>query len=1016
MKYDAFISYRHTPIDMEVAKLIHTELEKYRVPRSVQKSSGKKRINRVFRDQEELPIGNNLTNNITMAIEESEFLIVICSTRTKESEWVAKEIDIFIEMHGRNNVMAVLVDGSSQESFPPALLVDVNGNPAEPLAADIRGVDGKARKKKLKTELLRLAAPILHCNYDDLRQRHRERRIKSIAAIACTIASAVAVAGIGFAFYNAAMAKKIQKNYEAALMNQSRYLADTSLSLAEDGDREAAVMVALEALGRTENSVKRPYVAQAEYALSNALGTYDNGNTISKDRLLKHQLPVRNLKYCNDGQYIMSDDEGGTVYLWDVSDGRLITSIDGAVSSDEYISYPYDYSMYKDGIIICAGEQISGHSMDNDASWYAPVGDKVTDMKLYSDYGFAVCVLGNEISIFDLEKHDFTRTVASPEEDSTYSSDIEYCDDTKELYIARHNLTEKPAVIDIIDMNTGEIKSSIPVKGDTVNELKYSGNHDVVVVSCDYDDIVKSSDNCYTAYLEVLDHDTGECIWEWEHESNNKILNAGKTILKVRSIDSSKYGKCSQVILSMGDDVYTFDLSNGEEQCYVRTPENVVQMLVSASADLGYLGEGNGTIEIVNLSTGESYPEAAIETGRELRDMIINKGVIASKGYRSQDIMLLKYTAGANMETIIEMADSVRSITASPDGSILAVEHGGFGNETYAFYDNSGKLLFDYSSDEVSPDGTYTTSSAFISDECFLWARDFGRIEMINPVKGEVETFASELTGLEGFSRSYVTDNGRYLVVGDAYNAVVIDLKNKKNIFATKDEAILFFGYEIISEDGKSLYILNNKNGVNRVDIDTGKMSVLPAEFRAAASVGTKTVACINREGTRFAMFCEDGCLRIYDTVSGTTVASIPETGRNNTYICFNNDGTKLIYQGDDMYVKILDVESGQVEYISERQHNTILYQNETADGRICIITEAGMLVLDRDSFVPVAYVPSGAGYLVVDNSIVSYHGDDVYKFPFQTVDGLIEEADKLFPDMEISDELRLRYHVNQNN
>ena len=82
MLYDAFISYRHAPLDMEIAKKVHTGLETYHVPGAVQKKTGKKKIERVFRDQDELPIGSDLNENIAGALRESEYLVVICSPET----------------------------------------------------------------------------------------------------------------------------------------------------------------------------------------------------------------------------------------------------------------------------------------------------------------------------------------------------------------------------------------------------------------------------------------------------------------------------------------------------------------------------------------------------------------------------------------------------------------------------------------------------------------------------------------------------------------------------------------------------------------------------------------------------------------------------------------------------------------------------------------------------------------------------------------------------------------------
>ena len=65
-KYDAFISYRHTELDKFVAENLIKELEAYKLPKNVAKKlKGKKtKIERVFRDREELPLTNNLEEPI----------------------------------------------------------------------------------------------------------------------------------------------------------------------------------------------------------------------------------------------------------------------------------------------------------------------------------------------------------------------------------------------------------------------------------------------------------------------------------------------------------------------------------------------------------------------------------------------------------------------------------------------------------------------------------------------------------------------------------------------------------------------------------------------------------------------------------------------------------------------------------------------------------------------------------------------------------------------------------------
>ena len=76
-RYDAFISYRRTERDVAVAKEIQKSLEHFRVPKGIRSVSGKERIDRIFRDQEELEITSDLSRRIEDALKSSEYLIVI---------------------------------------------------------------------------------------------------------------------------------------------------------------------------------------------------------------------------------------------------------------------------------------------------------------------------------------------------------------------------------------------------------------------------------------------------------------------------------------------------------------------------------------------------------------------------------------------------------------------------------------------------------------------------------------------------------------------------------------------------------------------------------------------------------------------------------------------------------------------------------------------------------------------------------------------------------------------------
>ena len=237
-KYDAFISYRHTELDKFVAENLIKELEAFKLPKNIAKKlKGKKtKIERVFRDREELPLTNNLEEPIVEALRDSEWLIVICSPRLPESVWCKKEIETFVSLRGREHVLAVLIEGEPSESFPEELLYRLeevklaDGTtqqikvPVEPLAADFRGTDKKSVLKAMKKEKLRLLAAMFGVDYDDLRQRHRERKMKRVLAASLTGAAVC----LAFGAVSTTMALRIHSQKEQIEAQNLEIQAKTS--------------------------------------------------------------------------------------------------------------------------------------------------------------------------------------------------------------------------------------------------------------------------------------------------------------------------------------------------------------------------------------------------------------------------------------------------------------------------------------------------------------------------------------------------------------------------------------------------------------------------------------------------------------------------------------------------------------------------------------------------------------------------------------------------------------------
>ncbi len=298
--YDAFISYRHAELDSAVATSLHRKLERFKLPSNLRKKypKDKWKIRRVFRDQDELPLADNLSDPIEEAIKNSDYLIVICTPRLPESKWCAREIELFKEIHGQEKILAILAEGEPEQSFPEAICyrevesVNEQGETivtrvsVEPLAADVRSESKSKRNKMLDDAVLRMAAPMYHLGYDDLKQRHREQKIRRIAAISAIAAAVFFVFGMvcmGLMMRINEQKKTITEqkeqladDYAKSRKDYAESMAVVSEKLLKEGRQQDALSALRSVMPDTpqEEDVEKPYLPSTHYALSNTLGAY----------------------------------------------------------------------------------------------------------------------------------------------------------------------------------------------------------------------------------------------------------------------------------------------------------------------------------------------------------------------------------------------------------------------------------------------------------------------------------------------------------------------------------------------------------------------------------------------------------------------------------------------------------------------------------------------------------------------------------------------------------------------
>lgn len=188
----AFISYSHK--DKKLAKKIQSTLESFKLPATIHNEFCESRYLRpVFRDETDIepgPLGERLKTHL----QNSKFLIVICSPDAAESKYVNDEVRYFIDTLGRYEyVIPVLSDSAYNSanvtgSFPIVLqeYAEISSQ-GELLAADIHS-DG------LRKASVRIIARMLGIQFDEIWKRDQRARRRKIFSISIT--SLIAITAI----------------------------------------------------------------------------------------------------------------------------------------------------------------------------------------------------------------------------------------------------------------------------------------------------------------------------------------------------------------------------------------------------------------------------------------------------------------------------------------------------------------------------------------------------------------------------------------------------------------------------------------------------------------------------------------------------------------------------------------------------------------------------------------------------------------------------------------------------
>ncbi len=731
-KYDFFISYRHADPDLEIASYLHRLLEQYKIPKEIQKKSGKTKISRVFRDEDELSASSDLSQDIRNQLSNSEFLIVICSPNTRQSRWVEQEIRTFMEVRDGRHILPVLIEGEPEDSFPDILLE------TEPMAADFRGVTRKDIRKRCKSELLRLVAPALHCSYDELKQRHKTYQMQRVA-IGASILTVIALLFFSYSTYQSI---QIAKNYREKQENQARLLADKSAQLLEEADREAALLVAMEALPENEADDSMPLVGDAQTALENALYLYSlpEHTGYFPNRIL-HMQNYATSTYTLDkeARILATYDAQDILYFWDLDSEELISTYN---LLERDLSCKDIFIISDQLALICTSKVvIAFHYTENEVVWEWSLAEEysyINDFDLNPEKTLLACI--NMETVYDEEfnSQDYLHvsylnmdgtlsdTVRTPIDSGTYISESFWAPDNNRLFIETYIYDKKENTeLYAADLNNNSLEHylTLPYSTGIANgNLEFAFSDESTLIYLWYE-LYPSWDYYYPVlsyHVHCMDINTQETLWQVDGEGVSRDRKPQISFLDITYDDGS-----TEILTTVNIFSEVINIFRGEiisETHY----NGIISTVINQDPMQIHLSE-TGTLYRINIANGTMLNEYYGRSTLGVED------ILAAEVLSEDELIIFKEDTG-----------NIYLFNRKHDDSGLLFEGSEYASSS-AIYSNNDQYVMNVSHDYDNDIETIT-----------LWESATGKIYYQDEIQLD-ETESTEHWGFFGNEYIYLT-------------------------------------------------------------------------------------------------------------------------------------------------------------------------------------------------------------------------------------------------------------------
>ncbi len=1039
LHYNAFISYKHAELDNKVAAAIEWDLEHYHIPKKIQKKTGYKKIERIFRDKDELPITSDLSNTIEEALFNSDFLIVLCSTNTHLSTWVEREIKLFLQNHPQENVLTVLVDGEPHDVIPEILQnrevqryndhgqLETVLEPVEPLSCDYR----LPRREAKNVELPRLAATLIGCSYNELMNRQRQYKMKRLTAV---FSGAMALA-VGFGAYMLYSNARINENYRQSLISQSKYLSNASMQMLDDEKRIDALHLALAALPSEENP-KRPVIPEAVSAITKATLAYTTESGGNITATWNYTMPdiVESYYVDKDGCSFAAMDQSKNIRVWNRETHELLYEYSSVENKAKYYAY-----IAPDRLMICGEKYIqvvdvvSGsvkwekEELKEDDIFSAMITERPVTMKdgsiLIGTYSSGLYRLSPE----DGSVLDIYRVEAADEfHDSASFKNFKLSPDEKTIMFSGNDDNNRTNILFFYDIESGNTgyfdlaENGITADDIFLDKFIYLDN-DRIMISASKETGYGSygffsMDVLTTNYNMVYCLDAHDLSLKWKNDFKYNAIPYGSDIYDLKDINAVCFYEGNIIDIWNKDTGELISEYNVNESIVgaVKTEDDTYPSFITVSGKMGrpYVINGVESMSMIATLTDDIdkivFGKGAYVNTYRSSNIIFYQSGVHDENYKDFD-NTGEYNAVLNGNCILS-DDILVVLGATPDKSKTKV----------GFYDANSKQCL--GEKEIGGEDTYQYDLTGFEEG--IARVTYNNDHTLKLLEIDAHTLEVKETVIdEDYSGAFVDPiyaEGKLIYYRNQdyehLGAVVKDLSSGEEDFFETDKTIYLWQYD---PKLKALYIsCKEADYVINIDKKEKYEIIHSANWSETANVH------LDAENERI-LVTDDQFIQLLD-LEGNEITKIacPDLGVFGMTLYTpgqNKEQTEILVVYADGFLYRYNAENGEyigkIELAYNKAYSDASFVFDMDNQKLFVQMGPILDIMDLDSWTVTAYLTSALAYHKDTDTFLVYSysvGDNpkIGYFKQYTVDELIQKGKDMLKGQEIREELKTSYGI----